>query len=760
MVSYQDTLFRNRNGLVEYRYTLDSDEQFFSARGISPGVISATASLGHPSDVSLFEVDEFGSMSSMSVKLSFLTGVILRESFNVFERILFRITRGHGYLRSCPVSEMIVDPTSGKLVEKNVFIVFFQGEKLAHKIRKICESFGCNLYNISEHASDREKFAQQLETKLVEHNLILEKSWNERTQQLNTIAQVLNTWFVKVRREKSIYHIMNLFNYHTGRKALIAEGWVPSNSIHLVRSALALAHERSGSQTEPILYEIPTKQTPPTYFPTNKFTAGFQAIVDAYGVPRYKEINPAVFSIVTFPFMFGMMFGDVGHGIGLLAFALFMIWKEKEWATRKLHELIELPFLGRYVILCMALFSIYCGLLYNEVLSIPVKLAPSMWDCSQAEHPPPDKPHTPVPCTLIIHPLDHEYAGHAKNIYPFGIDYMWKGAVNELGYYNSIKMKLSIIIGVTQMSLGIFLKMLNSIYFRQPVELMFEAVPQLVMLLSLFGYLSALIFIKWCYPFYAYDRIHGPDIRPHVSDAPFLLTTMIYMFLWIGSPPPAQIQPPGSDIAYFELFKGQAITQLILVITAVTCVPVMLLVKPLWLKYQHNQTSIKKGYSILHTDEESALLINGHESDLHSNLYDEDDDNDQGEVFNFGEVFIHQIIETIEFVLGTISNTASYLRLWALSLAHSELATVFWGQGLVSALGLPAFLGAGAFGTVIAWAAFACSSVGILMMLETLSAFLHALRLHWVEFMNKFYKGDGVAFHPFDFRTVNVIENE
>merc|ERR1712048_971176 len=126
-------------------------------------------------------------------------------------------------------------------------------------------------------------------------------------------------------------------------------------------------------------------------------------------------------------------------------------------------------------------------------------------------------------------------------------------------------------------------------------------------------------------------------------------------------------------------------------------------------------------------------------------------DHDGHEEFDFQETFVHQMIHTIEFVLGAVSNTASYLRLWALSLAHSQLSAVFYEKCFVAALETGS-----ATAIVIGFYIWALATFGVLMIMESLSAFLHALRLHWVEYQNKFYQGDGYQFEPFTFTNIKM----
>merc|ERR1711927_69400 len=122
------------------------------------------------------------------------------------------------------------------------------------------------------------------------------------------------------------------------------------------------------------------------------------------------------------------------------------------------------------------------------------------------------------------------------------------------------------------------------------------------------------------------------------------------------------------------------------------------------------------------------------------------------EEFEFQEVFVHQMIHTIEFILGAVSNTASYLRLWALSLAHSQLSEVFWeyifkGYEIELMGGQYPGIASGSVPLIIAcYAVFFACTIAVLMVMESLSAFLHALRLQWVEFQNKFYGATGYKF--------------
>lgn len=116
---------------------------------------------------------------------------------------------------------------------------------------------------------------------------------------------------------------------------------------------------------------------------------------------------------------------------------------------------------------------------------------------------------------------------------------------------------------------------------------------------------------------------------------------------------------------------------------------------------------------------------------------------------SFGELMVDQLIETIEFALGSISNTASYLRLWALSLAHGQLAKVFYTMIISGAIKNPGGTVSATLTLIIGYVFFFGATFAVIMCMDSMECFLHGLRLHWVEFQNKFFKGDGIAFEEF-----------
>ena len=121
---------------------------------------------------------------------------------------------------------------------------------------------------------------------------------------------------------------------------LVAEGWCPARASATIREALFASNRASSAQMGTVFQPLATKEQPPTHFTTNKITEVFQGIVEAYGVGRYREVNPAVFTIVTFPFLFAVMFGDFGHGVLMLLAAVYMVAKEKELKKIKFNQLL------------------------------------------------------------------------------------------------------------------------------------------------------------------------------------------------------------------------------------------------------------------------------------------------------------------------------------------------------------------------------------------------------------------------------------
>ena len=711
------------------------------------------------------------------VAISYLAGTIGKEETFRFKKLVFRATRGKAYTYFRDLDTSGLADYSGTLDKRlrSVYVIVFQeGVNTRSKLTKICESFMGHQIDVPQAgfgAVDIANKVRDLQGRILEASNLMKLTRNRLKDYLREMQKVnlkgdehdnknisislLEVYRVFLQKEKLLYSTLNKFKVE--EKLYLGFCWVPRQDQHEILRQVENLKELNRN------IEIPTLKIvkdhgirPPSKFRLNEVTWVFQEIVNTYGIPTYKEVNPSVFAIVTFPFLFGVMFGDIGHG-----FVLFLVGAALCLTADIIREKAPAmePVLGlRYIFLLMGLFATFAGLIYNDFMAIPLWIWDSCFDLkeihSESHHAQPGHEGVQVSATL-----------KPDCVYPIGVDPVWHLGSNELSYLNSLKMKISVILGVLQMGLGVCMKAFNAVHFGNKLDFFFEFVPQITLLFVLFGYMDWMIIAKW-----------STDFTGKEYMAPSIISNMIDMALKMGQ------VAPGTAAVIGDASTQQTISILFLVI-ALICAPMMLFPKPFIIRSHmlehahkaehddvHNKQSVQMEEKPMHSinaDNENQKLLespnreeqlqeieyqtqhqkndwrnenlpstNQHKAISSYKIKDllrNEPSSDGGHGSNFVDIFIHQLIETIEFVLGTISNTASYLRLWALSLAHGQLAAVFIENTILPALEAHS-VGASFFGVWIGYFLWVTFTIGVLMSMDVMECFLHTLRLHWVEF--------------------------
>lgn len=728
-------IIQQKNTLLEHAAVLNYAGEFVNfAIEASPRSLASR----DPADLeqALLDLDNTGADAAM---VHCVTGVCVTRTAESFLRALFRALRGCVLTQMHHLEQKITDPVSGQRIFKSAFVAVCTGDASVEKVKHIALGYNAHLYDCPTAQLDRERELEDCYSQIADIDQILDSSRNHKLNVLRSFYQQCIPIKQFCLQERVVYHTLNMFQVSDEGKGnlLVADCWIPSAERELVSQALENGSDNraSGGSSHRAFMEplrLNKNDKYPTFIRTNKFTTQFQAIVDTYGIPSYQEANPAFFAVAMFPFLFGIMFGDIVHGALMLIFSLLLIAYEDRIKAADIGEIGAYMFNGRYMILVMSICAIYMGFIYNEAISLSLTLfGPSAFDNGDNYG---DKPP-----------------------YPFGVDPAWRHSSNNIQFTNSLKMKMSVIIGVSQMTVGILLKLINNIYFKKWLEVVVESIPEIIFMTFTFGYMCLLVFRKWSIQYLPFppncfsSGCEGVFVGGHPLKAapPMIITTMINMFN-------AKPLPP-QDVMY----AGQNQMQMYLLVIAVGVLPILLFGKPLYLRRQAQQAAAQ--YERIGADETNSkadIELDGYsEAPAEASDLEGEGEVQEHEEFQFGEVFTHQAIHTIEFALGCVSNTASYLRLWALSLAHSQLSEVFYnyilhGYGLCLFGYYPGIAG-GTSMLVLSYAGFFLATIGILMGMESLSAFLHALRLQWVEFQSKFYDAQGIAFTPLTLDTLH-----
>jgi V/A-type H+/Na+-transporting ATPase subunit I len=145
--------------------------------------------------------------------------------------------------------------------------------------------------------------------------------------------------------------------FGTTKNSFLVKGWIATDSVKKLEDELKKATE---GKVMLKAEKAKKSEVPPVLFNHPKIVQPFEAFMELYTLPSYKEIDPTFFMFLTFPLFFGMMLGDVGYG--LVTLLIFSIVKKKvPGAKNFMNALIISSFVS---ILFGAAFGEYFGVEY------------------------------------------------------------------------------------------------------------------------------------------------------------------------------------------------------------------------------------------------------------------------------------------------------------------------------------------------------------------------------------------------------------
>jgi V-type H+-transporting ATPase subunit a len=451
------------------------------------------------------KMKDLASQGGIDIKTGRIMAVVKREDTFRLQRLLFRTMKGNVLINVECLPDPEIEIENPKRGYNDVMLIMFkEGVNINERISRACNAVATSHFEVP---ADIMSALEETRMRLKDVNLA--KDSTEKFI-VNTLTDLVNGTKGNIRLQTIKYFIekfkvLNSTLHHMVLSGSVYEGlcWCSVKDEQRIVSQLKLSSKTNRFVKIPIKPEYPM---PPTAIRDNEFLETFQSIVSTYGIPSYREINPAYFTVITFPFMFGIMFGDVLHGCILLFMAIYLMWANKETMTITNSMLVYLwPY--RYIILLLGIFSVYCGFIYNEAGALPLTMFETCFNRKDG-----------FTCT-----------------YPFGFDSIWKTGSNELIYVNSYKMKLSVVIACFHLVLGIFLKGIDCIYKKRISDFFLEFIPELLFTLCVVGYLTFLIIYKWL--------VSWPESPP----VPSILTTMIDTFLKPFEKPKDSILPDNTQ---------------------------------------------------------------------------------------------------------------------------------------------------------------------------------------------------------------------